>query len=145
MISIVLISTAHAQKITENQPLRFGKIVLIDNNAPRQIELFPSGTYSADPEFIFFTDPQLGNITVDGYTPGTNLTVTVGVTNLTKGGSAIFTTSNSFTNPASVVADGTGSATFDVGATLTSDGNGGSFSDGSYTGNYSVTVTPTGP
>ncbi len=134
---------ANAQTITENQPLSFGKIVLVNNTAARQIELFPSGTYTADPEYIFFTDPQLGNITVDGYPPATPLTVTVGVTNLTAGGSpALFSLSDTFTNPASITTDGSGSVTFDVGATMKSDGSGSSFSDSLYDGSYTITVTP---
>lgn len=134
---------ANAQTITENQPLSFGKIVLVNNAAPRQIKLFPAGSYTADPEYIFFTDPQLGNITVDGYPPATPLNVTVGVTNLTGGGSpALFSIQSTFTNPASITTDGTGSATFDVGATLISDGSGASFTDNLYDGTYTVTVTP---
>lgn len=134
---------AVAQNITENARLSFGKVVLVDNNAQREIILNPGGGYTADPQYIFFTDPQLANISVDGYTPNTTLTVTLGTANLTRpgGGSAFFSIGDVFTNPAIIVTDPLGSATFEVGATLTSNGNGAVFTDNNYDGTYTVTVT----
>ena len=132
--------TAQAQTITENQPLRFGTIMLTDNNAPRQIQLLSNGNYNADPQIVFFTDPQLGNFTVTGYPPLKILNVTINLVDLTNGGTPVFSLSNSFTNPALIVTNLSGSATFDVGATLSSDGSGSGFTDGSYDGVYSITV-----
>lgn len=138
------LSEAVSQTITENQPLTFGRYVMADNSAPRTIELLPGGGYTADPEYIFFTEPELGNITVDSYPPSTVLTITIGTTNLVRsgGGGAKFSLTNGFTVPAVVTTDGTGSATFDIGATLTSDGTGVTHTDNNYSGTYSVTVTP---
>lgn len=137
-------NTAFAQTITENSSLRFGKFVLVDNNASRTIQLLPGGSFIADPEYVFFIDPQMGNVTVDGYPPATPLTVTIGTTALNPvgGGGVNFLTSATFTNPAVIVTDGTGSVTFDVGATLSSDGVGTTHNDDNYDGIYSVTVTP---
>ena len=99
---------AQAQTITENQVLSFGQVVLVDNAASRQIALLPGGGFTADPQYIFFSNPQLGNITVDGYPPATPLTVTVGTTNLNPlgGGSTNFSIGSTFTDPAVVVTDG---------------------------------------
>lgn len=134
---------AKAQTITENQQLKFGKYVLVDNAAPRTITLLSGGGFTADPEYIFFIDPQLGNITVDSYPPSTVLTVTIGTTDLVRsGGGAKFSLSGGFTVPAVVTTDATGSATFDVGAILTSDGTGTTHIDDIYDGVYTVTVTP---
>lgn len=117
---------------------------MVDNAAPRTIALLPSGSFTADPEYIFFIEPQLGNITVDSYPPSTILTVNIGTTNLIRsaGGGAKFNLSGTFTNPTIVTTDASGSATFDVGATLTSDGSGSTHTDDTYSGIYSITVTP---
>ncbi len=146
-VSVLSLSTSKilsAQTITENIPLTFGKVVIIDNNAVREIELFPSGTFTADPEYIFFSEPVLANITVDGYAPFTTLSIDVSTTTLNKpgGGSAFFSVSDVFTNPAIVETDATGSATFEVGGTLSSNGSGAGFANADYEGIYSVAVTP---
>lgn len=133
---------SYAQVITENTPLDFGRFVLVDNAAPRTLQLLPGGGFVADPQYMFLIDPQMGNVTVSGYPPATPLTVTVSTTALNNGGGANFSTSATFTNPAVIVTDGAGEVTFDVGATLTSDGGGGVHTDGGFTGTYTITVTP---
>jgi len=135
---------AMAQTINENSPLTFGKIVITDNSVTRRIELLPGGGYTADPQYIFFTDPQMANITVDGFAPSTVLNVSITSPNLNRpsGGPAFFSISDVFTNPAIIETDSSGSATFDVGATLSSNGNGAGFTNNKYEGDYAVTVTP---
>jgi hypothetical protein len=80
---------------------------------------------------------------VDGYTPLTPLLINVNATNLTAsgGGAAFFSTGDTFTNPAIVITDLTGSATFEIGATLSSNGSGAGFIDSDYTGTYTISVT----
>lgn len=136
--------TAQAQTITINQPLDFGRFVLVDNAAPRTITLIPGGTFAADPEYIFFIDPQMGNVTLDGYTPSTVYTVTIGTTTMNPVGmgTANFATSATFTDPAVIMTDPTGSVTFDVGAVMASDGGGATHTDVTYNGTFTVTVTP---
>jgi len=135
-------SISHAQTITENQTLDFGRFALVDNAAPRTIQLLPGGGFVADPQYMFLIDPQMGNVTVDGYPPATPLTVTVSTIALNNGGGANFSTSATFTNPAVIVTDGAGEVTFDVGATLTSDGGGAIHNEGGFTGTYTITITP---
>lgn len=135
-------SKGYAQTITENQPLDFGRFVITDNSASHQIRLLNSCGFNADPEFVFFIDPQCGNYTVTGHPPNTNLTITVTTTTLANGGSATFTTNSTFTRPNNVRTDALGEATFDVGATLVTDGTGTSFIDGAHNGTYTITVTP---
>ena len=138
------VSSVQAQTITINQPLDFGRFVIVDNAAPRTITLLPGGGFTSDPQYLFFIDPTMGNITVDGYPAFTPLTVTVGTTTLNPvgAGTANFTTSSTFTNPAVIVTDATGSVTFDVGATLSSDGGGAVHTDTNYNGSFTVNVTP---
>ena len=137
-------SAVNAQTITINQPLDFGRFVIVDNAAPRTITLLPGGGFTSDPQYLFFIDPTLGNVTVDGYPAFTPLTVTIGTTTLNPvgAGTANFTTSSTFTDPAVVVTDATGSVTFDVGATLSSDGGGTTHTDANYNGLFTVNVTP---
>ena len=135
---------AQGQTITINTPLDFGRFVLVDNAAPRNITLLAGGGFVADSEYLFFIDPQMGNITVNGYPPATPLTVTVGTTTLNPvgAGTANFTTSSTFTDPAVITTDGTGSVTFDVGAILSSDGGGVTHTDVNYNGMFTVNVAP---
>ena len=135
---------ALAQTITINTPLDFGRFVLVDNAAPRNIALLPGGGFTADSEYLFFIDPQMGNLTVDGYAPFTPLTITVGTASLNPvgAGTADFVTSSTFTDPAVVVTDASGEVTFDVGATLSSDGGGTTHTDVTYNGMFTVNVAP---
>lgn len=135
----------HAQTIIENHPLTFGKFVLSNNNAQHEIMLQQNGTFIADPSYIFFEDPQLATITVEDYAPLQPLFVTVGTTVLlpSMGGGANFSVSDSFTVPEVIITDANGSATFDVGASLTSNGNGNIHSDSRYQGTYNISVIPT--
>lgn len=143
MTTMSFIPSIQAQTITENISLSFGRVVLVDNVIPREIELLPSGSYSADPAYLFFSNPRLATVTVDGYSPFTPLNITVNDAVLTTsgGGGAFFSTGDTFTNPPTVTTDASGSATFEVGATLSSDGSGASFVDSDYTGTFVISVT----
>lgn len=142
LLLLLLSLNVHAQTITENRPLNFGRFALVDNAAPRTLQLLPSDTYVADPQYMFLIDPQAGNITVSGYPPATPLTVNITTTALNNGGGASFTTLSTFTDPAVITTDAFGEATFDIGATLRSDGGGSTHSDGNFNGTYTITITP---
>lgn len=139
-VFIVAPVKSYAQTITENQPLRFGQLSLTDNSAPRKIILNSAGGYTADPQYILFTDPQLGNVTVSGFDPSVTLSVGVSTATLTGASAANFTVIDTFTNPTIITTDGAGSATFDVGATLQSDGSGTVHADDTFDGIYSINV-----
>ncbi|NQZ14283.1 MAG: DUF4402 domain-containing protein [Alphaproteobacteria bacterium] len=133
---------AFAQTIVENRPLNFGRFALVDNGAPRTLQLLPSGLFTADPQYMFLIDPRAGNITVSGYPPATPLSVSISTTTLNNGGGASFNTISTFTDPAVITTDATGEATFDIGATLRSDGGGSTHSNGNFNGSYTITVSP---
>jgi len=142
LICIAPIQNAKAQTITINDHIYFGRFVIEDNDNDHDIRHLFSGGYTADSEYTFFVEPQTGNVTVDGYPPYTLLDVSIVNTDLTKAGSApYFTTNLVFTNPINVITDASGSATFDVGAKLESDGGGQMHSDGIYDGTFTITVT----
>lgn len=138
-----------AQTLVVNDDLTFGHIAILDNSAPRDIVLHPPGNYTADPAYVFYADePALGSLTVTGQVPNTIMNVTIDFSSTVVGvsggggGSATFTLLNPFTVPAVVVTDGAGNATFQVGATLRSDGTGTPFLDANYLGIFSVSVAP---
>ena len=135
---------AKSQTIVENQALDFGLFVMVNNSSVKSINLLSTGSYVADPDFIFFLEPQMANVTVDDYPPLTELEVTLGTTVLDPLGAvgANFFISDVFTHPMTVNTDASGSATFDIGARLNSDGGGDIYSDSDYEGIYSVSVAP---
>lgn len=143
VLCCLLVCPVRAQTITENITLSFGRVVLVDNNAPRRVVLLPTGGYTADPSYIFFSEPRMATVSVDGYTPFATLTVSINSATLTAsgGGGTFFSTADIFTNPTTVTTDGSGSATFEIGATLVSDGSGANFIDSDYTGTYAVSVS----
>ncbi len=132
--------------VIENNPMTFGKVVMTDNNAQKQIELHSNGTYTADPAFIFFDDPGLGSYSVTGYAPGTELEVTIATNTLNPqggGGGPTFSIINTFTVPSgNLTVPGSGEVDFGVGGTLVSDGSGQGYFDDLYRATYSVTVSP---
>ena len=134
---------AQAQSVTIDQPMDFGRFVLTDNAAPRTIAFNTGGTYTADTEFIFLTTPEFGEVTVTGFPPLTVLTVSMSSTGMT--GCCVgpnFSMSSPFTRPPVVTTDASGEASFQVGATMASDGSGVTHMDDTYDGSFSVTVTP---
>lgn len=137
--------SARAQTLSELQPLRFGRIVMHNNSSPRDLRLLPSGSYSADSGYyILDIAPQLGTYRVEGEAENAIMDVVMSLTgniNPLSGGSAYFTLVDFFTVPATVVTDGDGNATFQVGATLRSNGSG-FFSNSNYLGSLTISVTP---
>ena len=143
-LTVALLSASNnvsAQVITQNQPLDFGRFVIVDNAAVRTLEIRTDCMASPDPEFMLITDVQCGNYTVSGYPPFTPLTVTFVDTNLNNG-PVPFTLTSLATVPTSITTDATGEVTFNVRAQLRSDGTGGSYIDGAYSGNFTIIVTP---
>ncbi len=142
-ILILFALPANAQTVTIDQPLDFGTFVIADNATPRTIAFNAGGSYTADPEYIFFTTPEFGEVTVTGYPALTTLTVTIGTTNMTDCcAGPNFSMSTGFTRPSVVTTDASGEATFEIGATMSSNGDGSTYVDGTFDGTFSVTVTP---
>ncbi|NCO04196.1 MAG: DUF4402 domain-containing protein [Alphaproteobacteria bacterium] len=139
--SLSVTKHSHAQTITENIPLSFGRFVLVDNNAVRRLRIRTNCTENADPEYMFIIDPQCGNYTVTGYPPFTPLTVTLANGALNGPGANIFRLRALATVPTTITTDATGEATFEVRGRLDSSGNGGGYIDGGYTGSFTMTVT----
>lgn len=135
-----------AQTLTEDNRLTFGEIVMRNNASQQDITLFSNGSYTADPAYYFYSEPELGEYTVTGQVPNHIMDITVDVASTSiqpsGGGLPFFTLVNPFTVPAVVTTNGAGTATFQIGATLRSNGSGAGFGDSAYDGVFIVTVTP---
>ena len=141
----LLIFTPHAwaQSINITNQLSFGEFVLVNNATIKAITFNPDESYSAHADYIFFIDPELGEVQLSSYPALTTLNITIGHTALTATGSGgNFLTSNHFTIPSTITTDINGDAFFKVGASLKNDGGGGMHDDGVHDGIFSVTVTP---
>lgn len=138
---------AAAQTITQNTPLRFGRIVMHDNSSQRDLRLLDSGGYTADSGYYIIDQaPQLGSFTVEDQAANSVLDITmVPVGTLLSvgggGGTAFFTLVDFFTVPPVVVTNGDGDATFQVGATLRSSSIG-NYANETYNGNFNITIAP---
>jgi hypothetical protein len=138
---------ASAQTLTQDRTLTFGRFIMNNNSTQRDLVLNSNGSYTADPAYIFYAqEPVLGRYIINNQTPNAVMDVTfdLGLTSVAPlgGGGPRFTLVNPYTVPAVVTTDGGGNATFEVGATLRSDGLGGVFPSDTYAGEFSITVTP---
>lgn len=144
--------SADAADMVQIQALHFGEFAYVDNSVPRTIVIAPDDTVTYDDDIIEGNVPaHRGEYQLTDFPP--NMIIHTGVTvptPPTDGGvtldnsssvslpaSESFTLSNFTTNEP--ITDGNGDATLYIGATLTTSGNGQSYSDGNYTGTYDVT------
>lgn len=140
-------SPAAAQTLTEDRRLSFGRFVMTDNSVARDLVLHSNGSYTADPAYIFYAEePILGRYIINGQLANTTMDITIDVaaTSIapTGGGGPRFVLVSPFTVPGTVVTDNNGDATFEIGATLRSDGFGGAFQSDSHSGQFTITVAP---
>lgn len=143
-LCMLLTFPAAAQTLTQDRAMTFGDISITTNNAIREIELHPDGSYTADPGIYFYSDtPELGRYIIQGQVPLTVMNINIDVSSTILGlGNPVFTLHNPFTVPAVVTTDGLGNATFEIGATLRSNGSGINYSDANYNSVFSVNVSP---
>ena len=132
-------SPTFAQTITRVQTLSFGTFALRNNNAPHALRVSRTNVVTADSEFAIFTDPTRGEYSLSSFPTNTPFTVFIPDTTLTSGGGAQFDLGQ-FTPGSGLTTDGTGNADLRFGATLTTSGTGGNYTDGSYSGTIDITV-----
>lgn len=135
---------SHAQTtLSELEPFSFGLFSLKNNNSPHSLSVdAASNMVSADPEFVIDRDPQRGEYRLSGFTPGTEVTVTIddgGLTLSGLGSTEVFATINYTISPSPLIADGSGNIDFYVGATLRTLGNGVTYDSGTYSDDLDIT------
>lgn len=142
ILLFLVVAIPHARAaITETQALGFGEFALSNNAASHQLVVSPAGVISKDQEIKIISDPQEGVFEVSGFPPSTPLIINITFDNLMSGmGGAAFTISDPTTFPPTVVTDPLGGATFNVGATLNTSGDGGFYYDSDYNGIMTVSV-----
>tara|TARA_B100000686_G_scaffold258199_1_gene270428 strand:- start:30 stop:488 length:459 start_codon:yes stop_codon:yes gene_type:complete len=143
LLLVFLISGVHiaTAAINETQALTFGEFALSNNASSHQLTISPLGVVSKDQAVKLIVEPEEAVFDVSGFPGSTPLIINVSFNNLTSldGGSA-FTISNPSIWPAAVTTDPAGNATFNVGATLRTSGDGGFYPDSNYNGTMTVSV-----
>jgi hypothetical protein len=97
---------------------------------------------TAHANYIIDREPQRGEYRLSGFTPGTEVTVTIdngGLSLEGMSGTEVFQTVNYTVYPATLIADGAGNIDFYVGATLRSLGNGVTYETGTYRADLDIT------
>ncbi len=143
---LILPQQVQAQEtITEVRRLDFGLFSLHDNDAQYTIAVDANDdSFVADPTFFIGTPPHRGEYLLEGFTPGTEITVNVDDSGLTldgAGGTEVFATINYTVAPAIITADGAGEATIYVGGTLRTRGDTTIYDSGSYEGDIDITFS----
>lgn len=132
-----------AETMTVQQDLSFGTFSLRDNDAQHTLIISAAdNSYTPDAAFVVGIAPHRGEYLLEGFTPGTEIDVTVADGGLTLnggGGTQVFATVDYTVSPSPVIADGSGNATVYVGATLRTLGDSITYADGSYEDDLDIT------
>jgi len=138
--SFVISSPAHAFTLTEDQALDFGRFIVVSNSSASSVILSPNGNINSNGDILVYKDAQAGSYSITGAPPlaATTITVTPDPLDLTIVNNRFFR-ADTFTFSNSTT-DGDGNMSFNIGATITSDGAG-TYNAATYTGGYVVTVT----
>lgn len=136
-------SAAAAETMTVQQELSFGTFSLKDNDAQHTLIVSAvDNSYTPDAAFVVGIAPRRGEYLLEGFAPGTEIDVTVADGGLTLnggGGTQVFATVDYTVSPSPVIADGGGSATVYVGATLRALGDSIMYAGGSYEDDLDIT------
>lgn len=128
--------------VTEITPFSFGKFSVTDNTAQRDLIInAATGTVTPDAEFIIDIQPQRGEYRLEGFDPGTEVTVTVSDGGLTLnggGGTEVFATVDYTVNPSPVITNGSGEIVFYIGATLRTRGDSITYATGTYSDDLDI-------
>ncbi len=141
LVFVLVPSAAHAQTVSNIQTLNFGSALISDNNSQHSITVGADGGYSADPEIHFVTLPVEGVYQITGATAFQVIdSITVTVTTHPNSSGQTFTLDN-FTVDAPAQVDGSGAATFTIGARLRTSGTGSAYGfNTTYNGAFDVDV-----
>lgn len=127
------LQTQAQTKLSEVTPLSFGRFSVTSYNVSRDLTVdAATNSVSAAPEFVIETPPQRGEYRLEGFAPGTEITITIGEGELAAGAANAFTTVDYTVSPSPVVAGDGGDVVFYIGATLRTRGDGVFYDTGRY-------------
>lgn len=143
LVAACLGATAVAHPV-EQQLLEFGKFAMSDNDAQYTSVMPPGGGQTYHPKLHPFFQGQPGVFTLTAYPPSTELFPTIPDTVMELvgglGTEPAFDIINFTFSPSPSVTNGAGELTLNIGATLRTDGSGTLYDDGSYEGEYTLTI-----
>lgn len=121
------------------QKLRFGELIITDNNNKYDIVVNVDGSFGHSGEIISIEDPQPGIYEIDDLIPNTVITVTgTQIQPLTRSGNQFTLKDFQIINTNS---DPTGTASVTLGATAETSGNGVMYAGGTYNGIIELQVS----
>lgn len=135
------ISSAHA-RITQLEPLNFGKLVVQKNNRVSSITILPSNTSSSTNDIYIFEKGHSAEFALEGFPARAQLTVSDFVSNQIVDnvfGGATFVL-NRLIYQNTITTDSFGSALLNVGGQLSTSGDNSTYYDGYYDATVEITV-----
>lgn len=140
-LSIVLsASFAHAQAVAVDQPLSFGKIVIVDFSLQANVTIQDNGGFSTNSNTFLLESPTRGEYTVTGADPNVLYSITVPTSVVLTGPGGGFTLDNIVVGPAVLMTDVSGEDEFRLSGSLTSSGGGVSYGDGAYDDTFNIVL-----
>lgn len=141
--SSLVASHSHAQSFNQTRAMDFGRVALTTYDQVGTLVLDPDGSYTASSEIVVIDAPVPARFEGGGFPANTaaTLVVTDGDATLGGGGTGqVFTIRDYVSSPSTLVSNGAGDLIFDLGATLRSEGDGNSYTDGDYSTDITVSV-----
>lgn len=130
-----------AQSITQDQALTFSTGVVTDNSSVQTVTLLSNNSFTIDSGIVLTGTPQIGVYQLTGATPSRPIDVAIIVDQQLLGPGQDFTISDFDINAPSTT-DINGDARIDIGARLSSSGNGSPYMDSAiFNGLFTISVT----
>lgn len=144
LVGCTMSPPAAAQSIVEERPLSLGRLAIASNLTVGSATVHPNGGTTTTGAVISVIGGTPGRYRISGLLAQSLVSLSYSGTPMYPGGVAGGTTYlgiDSVLAPGTVVTDGTGSAVIELGATITTTGNGNPYNDGGYQGDILITVT----
>lgn len=134
-------STAHAQDITEVEPLSFGEIAIVSFSSVARVSIEPGGSVNTNSNVFVGGTPQRGEYALSGAPGDAIYTVVLPASIVLTGqGGAFFTLDDLEVRPNILRTNVAGEDNFFISGTLSTQGGGMFYSDGTYDGTLMITV-----
>ncbi len=140
ILCAVLFVSSHAQAdVSILQKLRFGEVIITNNNMLYSISVNPDGSFGHAGSIIKITDPQPGIYQIDDLTPNALINVTATQLQPLSGGGNFFTLKNFQVVHSN--SDASGLADITLGATAETSGNSLAYDSRTYNGTIQLQIS----